>query len=84
MQVQQLICLKLSCVRLGMLIFVSFVSGALNTTATSIVVKTQELPPPPKIRDFVDPRITDNTVYETDNNFQRDWLTGKGLAHSQL
>lgn len=51
-------------------------TGAMNATATSIVVKTQELPPPPKIRDSVDPRITDNTVYETDNNFQRDWLTG--------
>ena len=41
------------------------------------MVKKQELPPPPKLRDFVDPRITENTVYETDNNFQRDWLTGK-------
>ncbi|KAF6023258.1 HEATR4 [Bugula neritina] len=50
--------------------------GALNTTATGIIVKKQELPPPPKLRDFVDSRITENTVYETDNNFQRDWLTG--------
>lgn len=53
------------------------IAGALNTTATSIVVKTQELPPPPKLSDFVDARITENTVYETDNNYQRDWLTGK-------
>jgi len=54
--------------------------GALNTTATGITVKKQELPPPPKLRDFVDSRITENTVYETDNNFQRDWLTGKCFA----
>lgn len=55
----------------------TMIAGALNTTATSIVVKTQELPPPPKLSDFVDARITENTVYETDNNYQRDWLTGK-------
>lgn len=50
--------------------------GALNTTATTIVVKKQELPPPPKLRDFVNEKITENTVFETNNNFQRDWLTG--------
>ena len=54
----------------------STLQGALNTTATSIEVKQQKLPPPPKLRDFVNSKITENTVYETNNDFQRDWLTG--------
>lgn len=51
------------------------VSGAINSTACNIEVHTLEAPPLPTVRQLMNPRL-ENTVYDTDNMFQRDWLSG--------
>ncbi|XP_055955411.1 HEAT repeat-containing protein 4 isoform X2 [Patella vulgata] len=49
--------------------------GAINTTARDIQVKKYEIPPPPTLRDSFNPKAGD-TLIETDNMFEREWLTG--------
>ncbi|KAK6177944.1 hypothetical protein SNE40_012803 [Patella caerulea] len=49
--------------------------GAINTTARDIQVKKYEIPPPPTLRDSFNPK-TGDTLIETDNMFEREWLTG--------
>ena len=52
-----------------------FVIGAINTTAADIEVKSYKPPPPPKLRDFMNPEIGER-MYDTDNMFQQEQLTG--------
>lgn len=57
--------------------------GAQNSTAANIVVVRKEPSPPPRLKDFVNPAIK-TTVYDTDNMFERDWLTGNAVVHRHL
>ncbi|XP_052225265.1 HEAT repeat-containing protein 4-like isoform X2 [Dreissena polymorpha] len=49
--------------------------GAINTTAANIEVKTLKPPPPPTLRDFLNPNVG-KCIIETDNMFQQEQLTG--------
>ncbi|ESP00441.1 hypothetical protein LOTGIDRAFT_238549 [Lottia gigantea] len=49
--------------------------GAINSTARDIEVKTYKPPPPPTLRDYFNPKAGE-TLIQTDNVFEREWLTG--------
>lgn len=53
----------------------SWVTGAINTTAANIEVKTFKPSPPPTLRDFMNPDVG-KCIYETSNMFQQEQLTG--------
>ncbi|XP_052772793.1 HEAT repeat-containing protein 4-like isoform X2 [Mya arenaria] len=55
---------------------VSRMKGAINTTAANIEVAPYKLPPPPSLRDFLNPAVG-STIVETDNMFQQEQLTGR-------
>ena len=49
--------------------------GAINTTAHNIQVKPFEAPPPPTLRDHMNPAVG-KYMYDTGNMFQQERLTG--------
>ena len=53
----------------------SMLAAAINTTAYRIEVNTYKPPPPPTLRDYVNPKVGDK-IYDTDNRFVQEWLTG--------
>lgn len=56
-------------------VFLIFITGAINTTAANIEVKTIKPAPPPTLRDFINPDVGQYLI-ETDNMFQQEQLTG--------
>ena len=52
--------------------------GAINKLAADVEVKSYKPPPPPKLRDFMNPEIRER-MYDTDNMFQQEQLTGNKL-----
>ncbi|XP_064600899.1 HEAT repeat-containing protein 4-like [Liolophura sinensis] len=48
----------------------------INSTARDIEVTSFKPPSPVTLRDVIHPKVTSNTLYETDNLFQQEWLTG--------
>ena len=52
-----------------------FFSGAINSTAHKIEVNTYKPPPPPTLKDYINPKVGDK-IYDTDNRFVQEWLTG--------
>ncbi|XP_067657047.1 HEAT repeat-containing protein 4-like isoform X2 [Haliotis asinina] len=50
-------------------------AGAINSTAHGIEVKSYQPSPPPTLRDFINPAVGDK-MFETDNMYQQEWLTG--------
>ena len=63
-------------------IFILFL-GAINKTAGDIEVKSYKPPPPPKLRDFMNPEIRER-MYDTDNMFQQEQLTGTYTVFLQI
>ncbi|BFZ01675.1 hypothetical protein BsWGS_04714 [Bradybaena similaris] len=51
-------------------------AGAANTTAYNIQVRDHPQAPLPKLKDFLNPKVGDK-IYDTDNLYQQEWLTGK-------
>ncbi|CAG5119682.1 unnamed protein product [Candidula unifasciata] len=51
-------------------------AGAINTTAHNIQIRDHVQAPLPKLKDFLNPKVGDK-IYETDNLYQQEWLTGK-------
>ena len=49
--------------------------GAVNSTAARLEVKRRSPTPPPTMRDFLNPKVGAK-FFNTENEFQRDWLTG--------
>ena len=56
--------------------------GAINTTAHNIQVKSFVPPPPPTLRDHMNPAVG-KYMYDTDNMFQQERLTGEYHFHNQ-
>ena len=56
--------------------------GAINTTAHNIQVKSFVPPPPPTLRDHMNPAVG-KYMYDTDNMFQQERLTGEYHLHNQ-
>ncbi|KAK3595827.1 hypothetical protein CHS0354_014647 [Potamilus streckersoni] len=54
---------------------VSAMTGAINSTAANIEVKSYTYPPPPTLRDFMNPKVGDK-ILDTDNMYQQELLTG--------
>ena len=50
------------------------VLGVINKTA-DIEIKQYKMTPPPTVRDYVNPKIKDR-LYDSDNRFVQEWLTG--------
>ena len=50
-------------------------TGAINATAHRIKVKSIKPPKPPALRDFMPPGVG-STLYETDNQYEQELLTG--------
>ena len=59
-----------------MIFFVHHNIAACNSTAFNIEVKRYVPPPLPTIRDSFNPKLR-TKLYDTDNEFQKDWLTGE-------
>ncbi|XP_046557272.1 LOW QUALITY PROTEIN: HEAT repeat-containing protein 4-like [Haliotis rubra] len=57
-------------------------AGAINSTAHGIEVKSYQPSPPPTLRDFINPAVGDK-MFETDNMYQQEWLTGAQQVYCQ-
>ena len=55
--------------------------GAINTTAHNVQVKSFVPPPPPTLRDHMNPAVG-KYMYDTDNMFQQERLTGEYHFHN--
>ena len=55
-----------------------FIIGAINATAHNVTIQSHSEDPPKTLKDLLSPRVGDK-IYQTDNKFQQEWLTGIGL-----
>lgn len=56
--------------------------GVINKTANIEIIHTYKPSPPPTIRDYVNPKVGDK-LYESDNRFIQEWLTGAQQIYSE-
>ncbi|XP_033098379.1 HEAT repeat-containing protein 4-like isoform X2 [Anneissia japonica] len=54
-------------------------AGAINTTARDICVPQKKPKPPPTLKDVMNDGVG-NKMYETDNQFEQEWLSGAQLV----
>lgn len=57
---------------------VYFFIGVINKTANIEIIHTYKPSPPPTVRDYVNPKVGDK-LYDTDNRYIQEWLTGNYL-----
>ena len=55
-----------------------FFIGVINKTANIEIIHTYKPSPPPTVRDYVNPKVGDK-LYDTDNRYIQEWLTGNYL-----
>ncbi|XP_071947910.1 HEAT repeat-containing protein 4-like isoform X2 [Antedon mediterranea] len=54
-------------------------SGAINATAKTISIPQKKIKPPPTLKDVMNAGVG-NKIYETDNQYEQEWLSGAQLV----